>query len=154
MLISNPAASGWRCSRWGWAAALLLAAATFSMVADGAGDMATTKFALEVPAEGAKLIEVAVRKYEPPKQGPGEIVVKLDLGQGEREVGRFSMFPDEPFDSGKTGQPRRFRVNVPADLEVRPGTRAVASVSLVSTNGGKASVGGRLELEGVRFQSK
>jgi hypothetical protein len=144
-----------RCFEWGLAAArLLLPAAAFFMpiAACAGGDKSLSRFKLEVPTQGASLLEVSVAEYAPPKGGPAEAVVTLTTAKGSREVGRFSIFPDEPFLAGKSGQPRRFNIRIPKDVGVRPGETVTASVRLARSGDNQRLEGGRLVVREVRFR--
>jgi hypothetical protein len=63
-------------------------------------------------------LEVGVRAYTPPRGGAVEAVVTLSAGAGavEQEVGRFSIFPDEPFLADDIRQQRIFRLDATAAL--------------------------------------
>lgn len=156
MSTSSRAMCVWRCFDWGLAAArpLALAAVLFLPIAACAGgDKSLSRFKLEVPTQGASLLEVSVAEYAPPKGGTAEAVVTLATAKGVREVGRFSIFPDEPFDAAKSGLPRRFNIRIPKGVEISPGEAVTASVRLASTENRRLE-GGRLVVREVRFRSE
>jgi hypothetical protein len=156
MSISSRATYGWQCSDWGLAAARLLVAAAvlfLPIAACAGGDKSVSSFKLEIPSQGARLLEVSVAEYAPPKGGPAEAVVTLATAKGPREVGRFSIFPDDPFDAGKSGQPRRFNLRIPKDLELRAGEAVTASVRLAPTSAAQKLEGWRLVVSDMRFRS-
>jgi len=155
MWISSRATYGWRYSDLGLAAArlLVLAAVLFLPIAACAGgDKPVSRFKLEVPNQGARLLEVSVAEYVPPRGGPAEAVVTLATAKGTFEVGRFAIFPDEPFDAGKSGQPRRFNLRIPKAVAVSPGETVTASVRLAATSANQKLEGGRLVVREVKFR--
>lgn len=157
MSTSSRAVCVWRYFSRGLTAARLLvpAAVLFLPIAACAGgDESLSQFKLEVPAQGARLLEVSVAEYAPPKGGPAEAVVTLVTAKGSSEVGRFSIFPDEPFDAGKSGQPRRFHIRIPNGIQVSPGEAVTASVQLARSSGSERLEGGRLVVREVKFRSE
>ena len=157
MSTSSRAACAWRYFSWGLAAARLLAPAAvlfLPIAACAGGDKSVSRFKLEVPAQGASLLEVSVAEYAPPKGGAAEAVVTLATAKGKREVGRFSLFPDEPFDAGKSGQPRRFNIRIPKSVEVSPGEAVTASVQLAPSSDKRKLEGGKLVVREVKFRSE
>lgn len=64
-----------------------------------------------VPTTGTgALLDVGVRTFRPPTSGTVDFTVTLSGDTGtEQEVGRFSMFPVQPFDAANASEERTFR---------------------------------------------
>ena len=70
------------------------------------------------PAAGAeaRFLEISVSAYKPPPSGAVDIVVTL-AGRGdstETELGRFAIFPSEPFTARSAAEERKFRIDARA----------------------------------------
>jgi hypothetical protein len=59
-------------------------------------------------AMGDPVLHVWIRSYTPPRRGAVEAVVSLVSGDREIEVGRFVVFPSEPFAASATREERGY----------------------------------------------
>jgi hypothetical protein len=73
-----------------------------------------------------------VRAYTPPRRGAVEAVVALRAGDSgkEVEVGRFAVFPSEPFLATAASQQRAYRFDATAALNALGGDQPFAVVKL------------------------
>lgn len=70
--------------------------------------------ARETPQHDAGQLVVTVTGFKPATAGTVEGVVLIPCGTGEREIGRFGIFPQQPFTAGNNTKPQRFGFALPA----------------------------------------
>jgi hypothetical protein len=103
LVISGIAAGGllWGCN-------------TSGVVAQESQTVATLQREARLPVRvqaGAKsdpILHISIRSYTPPRRGGVEGVVSLLSGDKEAEVGRFVVFPSEPFVASDVRQERGY----------------------------------------------
>ena len=103
----------------GTARNLLLTVAAALLLASGASQAQSTVATATVshpatvpvrvpPGTGNRLLQLWVRTYRPPGRGAVEAAVSLVRGDKEVEVGRFAVFPSEPFVARTAAQERGY----------------------------------------------
>jgi len=83
-------------------------------------------------ASSGMFLDVGVRAYTPPRRGTVEAVVTLSAGAAaaEQEIGRFSIFPDEPFLADDVRQQQTFRLDATAALAASKSTTGPLEVKV------------------------
>ena len=106
---------------------VVLALTVASVGAPATQPVATTEKAAVVPVtvpprtSAPTYLDVWVSAFSPPQRGAVEAVVTLGAaGSGETEIGRFTVFPGEPFATKKDEPGRAYRFNVTAALARLP----------------------------------
>jgi hypothetical protein len=119
---------------------------------------ATVAVAAPPPAGSGTFLVVGVRAYKPPRSGAVEAVVTASAAEGiEQEVGRFSIFPDEPLAASNDGQERQVhRLDATAALAAlkSKGGQLQVKVRLVPINPSIASDDASLTVGRVTFQPR
>ena len=64
----------------------------------------------------AVLLDLYMRAYAPPRRGSVEAVVSLGPTGKEMEIGRFAVFPSEPFLAASPREQRAYRFDASAAL--------------------------------------
>jgi hypothetical protein len=89
-----------------------------------------------------------VRAYTPPKRGAVEAVVTLGKGERGIEIGRFAVFPSEPFVATDASQQRAYRFNATSAVAAFRGDRELtAQVRLVPVDERVPVEGAQLTIE-------
>jgi hypothetical protein len=92
------------------------------------GSIATLSRTASIPvrihpgATSNPILQLWVRSYTPPRRGAVEAAVSLARGDKEIEVGRFTVFPSEPFSASGAGQERAYM------FDARGGLASLASM--------------------------
>ena len=106
-------------------AAVALAVAEGKQVSAQSGNLVATPAKparIVVPApslvSSGVFLDVGVRAYAPPRGGAVQAVVTVSAGahDTEQEIGRFTVFPNEPFSADDVRQERIFRLDATAAL--------------------------------------
>ena len=152
---------------WLWAAAIaatLLAAGTVMRAADAQGTtgVATTDrpatIRIEPPSRAADtLIDIGVRAFKPPSTGTVDVIVTLMGPSGvEQEVGRFGIFPVEPFSAKNAREERTFRLDATTALAALKGEKGplTVKVQLVPIGPGARTTGAQLTVGDVKFSPR
>jgi hypothetical protein len=93
---------------------LVLGSVLLPAVAQTTGSVATLSQPARIPvriqpgATANPVLQIWVRSYTPPRQGAVEVAVSLARGDKEVEVGRFTVFPSEPFSVSSAAQERGY----------------------------------------------
>lgn len=129
-----------------------------------AGTVATPAKAAKVwvvpplKAGSGTFLDIGVRAYTPPHRGAVEaVVVVRPGGDGPgQEVGRFSIFPDEPFGTADSRQERTYRLDATAALTALGHTngRIEVEVRLVPLDPGVSSIDATLTVGQVAFRPR
>jgi hypothetical protein len=90
--------------------------------------------------DGRARIVVTINAYEPSKTGPVATVVSVRCGDDVREIGRFGIFPNEPFSVSDGAKPQRFGFPLPNDLACRRPQTVIIHLEPQTGNGAGASI--------------
>jgi hypothetical protein len=108
--------------------------------------------ALPVPASraaNAVLLDFYMSAYTPPRRGAVEAVVTLGPTGSEMEIGRFTVYPSEPFLAACPNEQRAYRFDASAALAAYQGQPLVAQIRLVPMDDKLSSEGAQLKLSRV-----
>jgi hypothetical protein len=96
-------------------------------------------------------LDLWVQAYTPPQRGAVEAVVTLTADSNEMEIGRFAVFPSEPFFATKARQQRAYRFDATAALAAfnTDDGPLVVQVRLVPIDAGVSPGGAQLTLSKV-----
>lgn len=112
--------------------------------------------AVPLQAGSGTFLDIGVRAYRPPRRGAVEAVVAVRAGDGGpgQEVGRFSIFPNEPFGADDARRARTYRLDATAALAALGPTngRIEVEVRLVPLDPGVSSIDATLTLGQVTFR--
>jgi len=105
-------------------------------------------------AANAVLVDLYARAYTPPKRGAVEAVVSVGPeGQG-MEIGRFAVFPAEPFLAANPQDQRGYRFDASAALAAFKDKPLVVEVKLVPTDAKVLPEGAMLTLSRVELSAR
>ncbi|MDO8877951.1 MAG: hypothetical protein Q8M24_10205 [Pseudolabrys sp.] len=103
-------------------------------------------------------LDLWVNAYTPPSRGAVEAVVSVgaDRGNAFVEVGRFSVFPSEPFTASDARKHRAYRFNATAALAaLKPGEETLnVRIDMVSLIEAIRAEGARLEIGKATFSAR
>lgn len=123
-------------------------------VAQGANLVATPTKAAVIPVmlparvPERLFLDLSVRAYTPPRRGAVEAVVTLGKGERGMEVGRFAVFPSEPFVAAEPSQQRAYRFDANSAVAAFRGERELtAQVRLVPIDEKVPADGAQLTIE-------
>ena len=143
------------------AAALAVTLSTVRGVAETANLAATPEkpaaLSIALPKTTNAFLDLWVRAYTPPKRGAVESVVSLGVAGGnDIEVGRFAVFPSEPFFAANPDQQRAYRFDATAALASlrAKGSTLIVRVRLVPTDPKMQSDGAQLTLSRAEFSPR
>jgi hypothetical protein len=136
---------------------------TMSAFAQDANAVVTTERAATLtiprPSDPASVfLDLWVNAYTPPTRGAVEAVVSV--GPADRrapvEVGRFSVFPSEPFTASEGRKQRAYRFNAGAALEaLKAGDDALTvHIEMISLIDKVSAAGAKLTISKVAFSSR
>lgn len=105
------------------------------------------------PARGAagSFLDLYVRSYSPPRRGAVEAVVTLGPAGNEIEIGRFAVFPSEPFLATNPAEQRAYRFDATAALAAYQGRPLVGQVRLLPVDPAISAEGAQLGLSRVEI---
>jgi hypothetical protein len=113
--------------------------------------------AIPVPASraaNAVLLDFYVRAFRPPRRGAVEAIVSLGPTGSEMEIGRFAVFPSEPFLADNPKEQRAYRFDASAALGAYRGQPLVAQIRLVPTDDKISPEGAQLTLSRVEINPR
>jgi hypothetical protein len=94
---------------------------------------------------GSALIELTVLGFKPPETGSVQAVVSLEAKGEKKEVGRFTLFPNEDFKASTANDAQRFVFRLqPGELGKYSDAPVTIKVDLVPYGG--AGTGARLDI--------
>ena len=130
------------------------AAQTMNLVATP--DKAATVQIVRPRTSAGTFLDLWVRAYTPPRRGAVEAVVTLTAGGSEMEIGRFAVFPSEPFFATEAWQQRAYRFDATAALTAfKAGDDSlVVQVRLVPIDAGVSPEGAQLTLSKVELSPR
>jgi hypothetical protein len=105
-------------------------------------------------APNAVLLDLFVRAYTPPRRGAVEAVVSLGPTGSEMEIGRFAVFPSEPFLAASPDQQRAYRFDASAAFAAFQNRPLTVQVQLVPTDEKIAPEGAKLTLSRVEVKPR
>lgn len=91
-------------------------------------------------------VVITVTGFRPSASGPVEAVVLIPCGTEEREIGRFGIFPQQPFTAGSNANAQRFGFALP-DACKMPSQVIIRVEPSAGDGSGAELVIGRAELE-------
>ena len=105
---------------------------------------------------GSAFVDVRVRGYVPPQGGPVDAIVTLSGRSGSgHEVGRFSVFPAEPFSAKDPSEERTFRLDATKALSsVTTDGPVTITLNLVPTDPARPPVGASMTIAHIRLSSR
>ena len=106
------------------------------------------------PKAGGTFLDLFVRAYSPPQRGAVEAVVTLGPAGSEMEIGRFAVFPSDPFFATNPAEQRAYRFDASAALAAFQGRPLVAQLRLVPIDPGISPAGARLEISRVEISPR
>jgi hypothetical protein len=130
------------------------AAQTMNLVATP--DKAATVQIAQPRKSAGMFLDLWVKAYTPPRRGAVEAVVTLTAGGQEVEIGRFAVFPSEPFFATEAWQQRAYRFDATAALaalEARDGP-LIVQVRLVPVEASVSPEGAQLTLSKVELSPR
>lgn len=98
---------------------------------------------------GPRYLDVTVRGFLPANDGPVQVVVEVVRSGMAVEIGRFGIYPEQPFVPAERAKQQYFRLTVPDDLQLSAG--AHVTLRLQPTRGagkGAAMTVGPLQISG------
>jgi hypothetical protein len=113
--------------------------------------------AVSLPATrgpNAVLLDLYMRAYAPPRRGSVEAVVSLGPTGKEMEIGRFAVFPSEPFLAASPREQRAYRFDASAALAAFKDQPLLVQVRLVPTDEAISPEGARLTLSRVELNPR
>lgn len=113
--------------------------------------------AVPVPASraaNAVLLDFYISGYTPPRRGAVEGIVSLGPTGSEMEIGRFAVFPSEPFRAAKPNEQRAFRFDATAALAAYRGQPLIAQIRLVPMDDKLSPEGAQLTLSRVEVNPR
>jgi hypothetical protein len=102
-------------------------------------------------APDAVLLDLYVRSYTPPRRGSVEAVVSLGPRGNEMEIGRFAVFPSEPFFAANPTELRAYRFDASAAFLAFQGRPLAVQMRLVPTDEKISAEGAKLTLSRVEI---
>jgi hypothetical protein len=105
-------------------------------------------------AANAVLLDFYVRAFRPPRRGAVEAIVSLGPAGNEMEIGRFAVFPSEPFLVENPNEQRAYRFDASAALAAYRGQPLVAQIRLVPTDDRISPEGAQLTLSRVEINPR
>jgi len=100
-------------------------------------------------APNAVLLDLYMRAYAPPRRGSVEAVVSLGATGKEMEIGRFAVFPSEPFLAASPREQRAYRFDASAAFAAFKDQPLLVQLRLVPTDEAIAPEGAKLTLSRV-----
>ncbi|ABE63708.1 hypothetical protein Nham_2942 [Nitrobacter hamburgensis X14] len=91
-------------------------------------------------------IVITVTGFMPSPSGPVEAVVLIPCGPEQREIGRFGIFPQQPFTAGRNANAQRFGFAVPDACKI-PSQVTIRVEPSAGDGSGAELVIGRAEYE-------
>jgi len=130
------------------------AAQTMNLVATP--DKAATVQIARPRTSAGTFLDLWVRAYTPPPRGAVEAVVTLTAGGHEVEIGRFAVFPSEPFFATQAWQQRAYRFDATAALAALKDHDGplVVQVRLVPIDAGVSPEGAQLTISKVELSPR
>ena len=113
--------------------------------------------ALPVPASraaNAVLLDFYMRAFTPPRRGAVEAVVSLGPTGSEMEIGRFTVYPSEPFLAASPNEQRAYRFDASAPLAAYRGQPLVAQIRLIPIDDKLSAEGAQLTLSRVEIKPR
>jgi len=144
-------------------AACLLAFAACMPMSKAAAEAANLAAAPDKPAlvplpparaPNAVLLDLFVRAYAPPRRGSVEAVVALGPTGKEMEIGRFAVFPSEPFLAASPREQRAYRFDASAAFAAFQNQPLFVQVRLVPTDAAISPEGAKLTLSRVEVNPR
>jgi hypothetical protein len=105
-------------------------------------------------APNAVLLDLFVRAYAPPRRGSVEAVVALGPTGKEMEIGRFAVFPSEPFLAASPREQRAYRFDASAAFAAFQNQPLFVQVRLVPTDAAISPEGAKLTLSRVEINPR
>ena len=105
-------------------------------------------------AANAVLLDFYIRAYTPPRRGAVEAIVSLGPSGSEMEIGRFAVFPSEPFAAANPRELRAYRFDATAALAAYKGQPLVAQIRLVPIDDKISPEGAELALSRVEINPR
>jgi hypothetical protein len=140
-------------------AVALAACIPMTAAAESANLAATPDKPASVPlpatrAPNAVLLDLYVRAYTPPRRGAVEAVVSLGPSGTEMEIGRFAVFPSEPFQAASPNEQRAYRFDASATFAAFQNRPLTVQVRLVPTDAKIPPDGAKLTLSRVEVKPR
>ena len=134
-------------------------AMTEEAAAEAANLVATPEKPALVPlpatrAPNAVLLDLYMRAYAPPRRGSVEGVVSLGATGKEMEIGRFAVFPSEPFLAASPREQRAYRFDASAAFAAFQNQPLFVQVRLVPTDAAISPEGAKLTLSRVEVNPR
>lgn len=104
----------------------------------------------------AAFLDLWVTAYTPPRQGAVEAVVSIGAATTDIEVGRFAVFPAEPFTARQTSEQRAYRFDASAALQSlkRDGAAVTVRVALIPIDDKIPALGAKLVVGKAAFSAR
>ena len=112
---------------------------------------------VQVPATrapNAVLLDLYMRAYAPPRRGSVEAVVSLGPSGKEMEIGRFAVFPSEPFLAASPREQRAYRFDASAAFAAFKDQPLLVQLRLVPTDEAISPEGAKLTLSRVEITAR
>jgi len=110
-----------------------------------------------IPAQASSagnFLDLFVRAYTPPQRGAVEAVVALGPAEKQMEIGRFAVFPAEPFFATTPAEQRAYRFDATAALSAFKGRPIFAQVRLVPIDSDIPATGAQLTLARIQISPR
>jgi hypothetical protein len=105
-------------------------------------------------APNAVLLDLYMRAYAPPRRGSVEAVVSLGATGKEMEIGRFAVFPSEPFLAASPREQRAYRFDASAAFAAFKDQPLLVQLRLVPTDEAISPEGAKLTLSRVEVNPR
>jgi hypothetical protein len=134
-------------------------ALTGESAAEAADPVATPEkpASLPLPAQrtaNAVLLDLYVRAFAPPRRGAVEAVVSIGPKGKEMEIGRFAVFPAEPFLAASPREQRAYRFDASAAFATFKDQPLLVQLRLVPTDEAVSPEGAKLTLSRVEVSPR